>query len=117
MRSPEPFTTSIAITDPSRRMVNFTSDTSAADTRRGVQFSVSCLTMFCRYPGYGKSIPRMLMFATSAPFPPCAPAPAFGAAVVFVAVGDAVFEPAFFVREVDGVAFGDGSTFFAVDAS
>ena len=32
-----------------------------------------------------------------------------------VAVGDADFAPAFLLREVEGVAFGEGSTFFAVD--
>src|SRR5579863_6990681 len=35
--------------------------------------------MFVRYPGYGKSIPSVLIVSTSAPFAPSVPPPAFGA--------------------------------------
>ena len=114
MRSRDPFTTSIAVTDPSRRIVNLTSAISAAEARRGVQFSVSCRTTFCRYPGYGKSIPRILRLATSAPVDPCAPAPAFGGDGGVFVDREGALVPAFFVRVGDGVAFGDGTTGLAL---
>src|SRR6187551_3475082 len=37
--------------------------------------------MFCRYPGYGNSMPGVSTFATSVPLPPVAPPPAVGGGV------------------------------------
>src|SRR5437868_3136748 len=69
-------------TDPSRWMRN---DTSAVSTlpRGGENRSATCRTMFCRYPGNGKSSPATCTLATSAPLPPSGPPPARGPGVAF----------------------------------
>src|SRR5215469_864570 len=65
---------------PSRRMVN---RTVASNWLFDVpKLRIKVRTMFSVYHGYGKSMPGVLMFATSAPFPPVGPPPATGCGVV-----------------------------------
>src|SRR5215210_2549372 len=75
-------------------MRNRTSALSFASVR-GLKLSAICRTMLLRYPGNGNSIPSLRTVATSVPFPPSGPPPAFGASVSlcgtgFASVGAAV---------------------------
>src|SRR3982751_4553439 len=68
-------------TEPSRWIRNRTSALSRAAGFRGLKLSAICRTMLLRYPGNGNSIPSACTVATSVPFPPVGPPPAFGATV------------------------------------
>src|SRR3954470_18475251 len=71
-------------TDPSRWIRNLTSALRRAAGFLGLKLSAICRTMLLRYPGNGNSIPSLRTVATSVPFPPMGPPPAFGASVVFL---------------------------------
>src|SRR3982751_2111495 len=62
-------------------MRNRTSALRRAEAFRGLKLSAICRTMLLRYPGNGNSIPSLRTVATSVPFPPTGPPPAFGASV------------------------------------
>src|SRR5215208_8012152 len=68
---------------PSRRIRKVTSARNAL-LGGGRNWSAICRTTFCRYTGYGNSIPSVRALATSAPRPPVGPPPATGPVVVDV---------------------------------
>src|SRR6202049_4817280 len=83
--------------EPSRWIRNLTSALRRAAVFRGLKLIAIWRTMLLRYPGNGNSIPSLRTVATSVPFPPVGPPPAFGASVfgcalTFVSVGALGFD-------------------------
>ena len=109
------------LTLPSRRMRKRLRR-AARRSPDGLNCRAICRTTFCRYTGYGNSIPSVRTFATSAPRPPTGPppaarrgrrlrgvgVPALGVAVFGVRVGRRLRGGAF-MRSGSGVARASGA--------
>src|SRR3954463_8470103 len=89
-------------------MRNRTSALRRADAFLGLKLSAICRTMLFRYPGNGNSIPSLRTVATSVPFPPVGPPPAFGASLFDLLTVFSVAAPCFAALAVGFFAAVDG---------